>query len=246
MSDKQWVIITGALGGVGKDICQHFYKTYNLVLIDYKRDETFLEELHNVSENCIEYYSVDLSNENEVLSFCSEMKNKDIKLKALVLNAGVMEVATSSNTSIEMWNRTFNVNVTSNFIISKELAPLLAKQGVGHIVAIGSVLGEVAGYDLLAYSTSKAALSHLCKNLALEMMDHNIYVNCIAPGFIKTDLYNKAMSTPGKSKNWLHVLGGLPNKLVLKKDIVLLIEYLINQQSVNGQTIVIDNGYSIR
>ncbi len=111
---------------------------------------------------------------------------------------------------------------------------------------VGSVLGSVAAYDLMAYSTSKAALQHLAQNLALELLPRGISVNCICPGFMNTPMYQTAIRNSSLNTNWYHLLEGIPQKVVVIQEVVQAIDYMIRQKGMTGQAMIIDGGYSIR
>ncbi|WP_242861540.1 SDR family NAD(P)-dependent oxidoreductase [Cellulosilyticum ruminicola] len=175
-----------------------------------------------------------------------EVTNKYKSINGMILAAGILEVKNFKNTTLEDWNRTLEINLTANYMICKALVDNIIACGGGHIIFIGSVMSKVAGYDLLTYSVSKAGVAHLAANLALDLLNEEIYVNCICPGFMNTEMYQKVNQAPEKNINWIHTLAGLKNKFVRIEDIVNLIYFLINQQSINGQAIIVDNGYSIR
>ncbi|MHB1391652.1 MAG: SDR family NAD(P)-dependent oxidoreductase [Clostridia bacterium] len=200
MKPDEYLLITGASGGLGEEICRHFYKSYGLILLDKKNQPDFVSKLINDGGE-IEYFSIDLQDEHEVMGIRKDIQNRHKYLKGLVLAAAVMNMSSFKELTLNKWRETLEVNLTANFIICKELAPILTHQKGGHIITIGSVLGKVAGYDMVAYSTSKAALIHFTRNLALELIESNVYVNCICPGFMKTEMFNAVMTNVNKNKN---------------------------------------------
>lgn len=242
---KQALLITGAAGGLGEELCRKFYKEYMLILLDKKAQPKFIDDLLK-DRGQIEYFSVDLNSKNKIKEIKNYLLSKEIYIKGLILAAGIMCFKSFHDITLEDWQETIDINLTSNFLICKEFVPILIQQRFGYIVIIGSVLGKVASYDLFAYNISKAALIHFTKNLALELLEYNILVNCICPGFMQSGMYKNVVQKNAKSKNWFYLFGGLPKKVVSKKDVCKLVDYLINQDSMTGEEIILDGGYSIR
>ncbi len=246
MNCDEYIILTGAFGALGKEICQRLIKKYNLILIDKVIDTEFLEKLHTSSTGKIKSVEIDFLNINEMSRLSNFLSLENLRISGLICVAGVMKKGTLEETSLEDWNNTLMVNLTSNFIICKLIIPLFKSQNYGNIVFISSVLGKVAVYDLLSYSVSKAALIHFSKNLALELQEFNIIVNCICPGFIKSNLYKDLLNNKNLNKNWFHLFGGIKNKTIEIEDVSKTVEFLLGQKSITGEEIIVDGGYSIR
>ncbi len=246
MNYQKTLMITGAFGSLGEEICRKFYKEYKLLLIDKKAPPEFVDDLNNDGGD-IKIITADLVDPNSIKSIGKYISNRDCIIQGVILAAGTICFKSFHNITVEEWKETIEVNLTSNFLICKEVVPFLTKQGFGHIVLIGSVLGKVACYDLFAYSVSKAALIHFTKNLALDLLDYNVNVNCICPGFMESEMFQNVLKSETLNrKNWFHLLGGLPKRTIQKRDISELIDYLLNQEAMTGEEIILDGGYSIR
>lgn len=246
LTNKKTLLITGAFGRLGEEICRRFYREYQLTLIDCKKPPTFVDELMNDGGD-IDIISVDLTDQNSVHRISKHILDKKCILQGAILASGMICLKSFHNITYEEWKDTFEVNLNANFLVCKELVPILMEQKHGHIVLIGSVLGKVACYDLFSYSVSKAALIHFTKNLALDLLDYNINVNCICPGFIESDMFQSVMESKTLNRNkWFHLLGGLPKRTIGMNDITELINFLINQEAMTGEEIIMDGGYSIR
>ena len=120
---------------------------------------------------------------------CSDIfKNK---IDVLINNAGV----TNDNLTIRMklneWNRVINLNLTSTFLISKNVIKKMLKNKNGKIINITSVVGHTGNIGQANYAASKAGLIGMSKSLALEYGKKNIKINCISPGFIKSEMTEK-------------------------------------------------------
>lgn len=246
MKNEEYIILTGACGELGKEICEKLVKTYNLFLIDKVINTEFIRELQTISSKKVITLEIDFMDSNEFYRLDEYLNRNSFLVKGLVSVAGIMKKGTLEETSLEDWNNSILINLTSNFILCKVVIPFLKKQKYGNLIFVSSVLGKVAVYDLLSYSVSKAALIHFSKNLALELQEFNIFVNCICPGFMKTNLYREFSSQKELNKNWFHLFGGMKNKTIKMVDVSKTVEFLLSQSSITGEEIIIDGGYSIR
>lgn len=118
------------------------------------------------------------------------------RLDIMFNNAGVAEVASLEETSLESWNRVLAVTLTSTFLGMKYCLPIMRKQGKGAIVNTASVSGTKGDYGLSSYNAAKAGVINLTRAAALENARHNIRVNCVCPGGINT----RAVQMLGKDK----------------------------------------------
>lgn len=138
----------------------------------------------------------------------------------------------------------FNVNFFSIIHILKFFLPKLKKKkNLNKIIFVSSLYADYGRETRLPYSTSKAALKSLCKNLSLEFGKNNINFNCIAPGFVNTKLTRKNLSQMKINK----IIKKTPIKRLVKKiEIANTIKFLLSEESngINGQHIVVDGGIS--
>lgn len=241
LTERECVVVTGAAGSLGEHICAELKDRYFLILID-KKLSGFIQELEQ--ENRAIFFNINICDYAQISNLQSKLK--EFNIRGLIFAAGILESRSFKDSSLEDWESMMQVNLTANYVLSRQLYPVLKGKDGGHIIFISSVLSKVAGYDMMAYGVSKAGLNHLARNLALELMDDNIYVNCICPGFIDTSMLKKVKQGSDYNMKWIYMLGGLKNYCIRMEDIAGLISFLINQQSITGETIVIDNGYSIR
>ena len=134
----------------------------------------------------------DILEHNSIEKFvdeCSDIFQN--KIDVLINNAGV----TNDNLTIRMklneWNRVINLNLTSTFIISKNVIKKMLKNKNGKIINVTSVVGHTGNIGQANYAASKAGLIGMSKSLALEYGKKNIKINCISPGFIKSEMTDK-------------------------------------------------------
>jgi meso-butanediol dehydrogenase / (S,S)-butanediol dehydrogenase / diacetyl reductase len=103
-------------------------------------------------------------------------------------NAGIMEVATAPETSLEMWRRTIDTNLSGNFYLAKYGIPALIKFGGKSIILTASELGTVGARELVAYCASKGGIVNMVRALAIDCAQYGIRVNCLAPGPVDTPM----------------------------------------------------------
>ena len=184
------VILTGATGGIGSEILNKLIKC-NANVIATGTNEEKLNKLKKNFPNII-IKKFDISNHNLIESFIDEC-NKDFnnKIDVLINNAGI----TKDNLSIRMkddeWNKVIEINLTSTFLMTKNTIKKMLKNKNGKIINITSVVAHTGNLGQSNYAASKAGIVGMSKSLAIEYGKKNIKINCISPGFIKSDMTDK-------------------------------------------------------
>jgi len=146
----------------------------------------------------------------------------------------------------EVWDKIFDVNVKSAFLLTKEVAPHLISRGGGSIVYVSSIAGVNPIPMLGAYSVSKTALLGLTKVVAMDLAENNIRVNCIAPGIVKTKFASALTENESLSD---HLLQGIPIKRFGRpEEIGSIISFLCSPASsfITGEVIVASGGMTSR
>ena len=184
------IILTGATGGIGDSILEKLVTAEANVLATGTNEEK-LNSIKN-KYHSVKVEKFDISNHKEIENFINKVNDKfENKIDVLINNAGV----TSDNLSIRMkdeeWNKVIDINLTSTFLLSKNVIKKMLKNKKGKIINITSVVGHTGNIGQANYSASKAGLVAMSKSLALEYGKKNININCISPGFITTDMTNK-------------------------------------------------------
>ena len=184
------IILTGATGGIGSEILNKLVKC-NANVIATGTNEEKLNKLKKNFPNII-IKKFDISNHSLIESFIDEC-NKDFnnKIDVLINNAGI----TKDNLSIRMkddeWNKVIEINLTSTFLMSKNTIKKMLKNKNGKIINITSVVAHTGNLGQSNYAASKAGIVGMSKSLAIEYGKKNIKINCISPGFIKSDMTDK-------------------------------------------------------
>ena len=191
MEDKKVALITGGTRGIGKAIAIKFAKNgYNLVL-NYVSDRTNLEELENeFKEYNIEvlFIKTDVSNFEDCENMAKQAIAKFGKIDVLVNNAGITKDSLLLRMTPEDFEKVININLKGTFNVTKSIVPYMMKKRTGKIVNISSVVGVSGNAGQCNYAASKAGIIGFTKSIAKELASRNILANCVAPGFIDTDM----------------------------------------------------------
>ena len=237
--DGKKALITGASGGIGKEIAK--------VLIEHNAEVCIsgrnLEELNalkkSLGEKCY-VVACDLSKKDEITELIKKTDDYLGHIDILINNAGITKDNIFLRMSENEWEDVLNINLNSTFSILKLITKGMVKRKYGRIINISSVVGVTGGAGQVNYSASKAGLIGLTKSLSQEIATRNITVNCIAPGFIETPMTEKL---DDKRKD--AVINSIPmNRIGTPKDLSSAVIFLASQESsyITGQTLHINGG----
>lgn len=183
-------LITGASKGIGRSIAEAFARE-GAKIIATGRDENELNRLMlDLVQNDFDhsYYVMDITKYENVKRVFKELKQKKIGLDILVNNAGIMRDGMMNLFSEEIYHANFDTNVKGTIFTTKEALNLLIRKRNGCIINIGSIIGVKGNKGQAVYSASKSALIGLTSSISKELAPLGVRVNCIAPGFINTNL----------------------------------------------------------
>lgn len=183
-------IITGASRGIGREIAIKLSMhddIKNFILV--ARNEEGLKETKSLmnQEKNIQIYSMDLTNLKTIQNIIENIGEKYGNIDILINNAGYANPKSLLETSVENWEKTFKVNVTSMFIFVRECVRYMKNKG-GKIVNVASTAGISSRPGWIAYSSSKAAVVSMSNTLSDELREYGIKVYCISPGRCATEL----------------------------------------------------------
>jgi len=184
------ILLTGATGAIGGSILDKLYVAGANIIATGTNQEK-LDKIKTKYENVI-IKKFDISNHDEIEKFVDECNEKlNNKIDILINNAGI----TNDNLTIRMkkneWDNVINLNLTSSFLITKFVIKKMLKNKNGKIINITSVVGHTGNVGQANYAASKAGLIGMSKSLAQEYGKKNITVNCVSPGFIKSEMTDK-------------------------------------------------------
>ena len=233
------VVLTGATGGIGNSILEKLVDAEANVFATGTNEEKL-----NLIRNKHKYVKVekfDISKHDEIENFVNKVsENFENKIDVLINNAGV----TSDNLSIRMkeeeWKKVIDINLTSTFLLSKNVIKKMLKNKKGKIINITSVVGHTGNIGQANYTASKAGLVAMSKSFALEYGKKNININCVSPGFIKTEMTDKI------DQNYKEILKSrIPlDRFGEPKEVANTVLFLCSNLSdyITGETIHVNGG----
>ena len=185
-------MITGAARGIGKAIAIKYASEGADIAFTYiSTNEPIVAELVTELEGFgikIRAYQADASNFALAQSLVEEIHKEFGHIDILVNNAGITRDGLMMRMTEEQWDKVVSTNLKSAFNYTRACTPIMAKQRSGNLIYLSSVVGEAGNAGQCNYSASKAGLIGLAKSIAKEMGPRGIRANCIAPGFITTDM----------------------------------------------------------
>lgn len=191
MEEKKVALITGGTRGIGKAIAIKFAKNgYNLVL-NYVSDRTNLEDLENEFKKYnveILFIKTDVSKFEDCENMAKQAIEKFGKINILVNNAGITKDCLLLRMTSKDFEKVIDINLKGTFNVTKSIVPYMMKKRTGKIVNISSVVGVSGNAGQCNYAASKAGIIGFTKSIAKELASRNILANCVAPGFIDTDM----------------------------------------------------------
>ncbi len=235
MSDRQLALVTGAAHRLGKAFALTLARNGYDILLHYHsaNDEARQTqmEIESVGSRVI-LAQADLTDPAQISFLLSEVES----LSVLVNSAAFMPSGNTESLSIENWDTSLDLNLRAPFLLAQESAKRMA--GGGLIVNITDVGAQKAWSRYPSYTVSKAALESLTKILARALAP-NIRVNAIAPGFVlQSDIVS--------AEEWERLINRVPLKRPARsEEIASALEFLLKNEYITGQTIVVDGGYSL-
>ena len=232
------VLITGATGGIGNSLVDKFYNLGSSIIATGTNDEK-LNNLKNKYPNIfIEKFKLD---EHEKIENFIEITNTKLGgLDVLINNAGITLDNLSIRLSEENWKKVIDINLTSTFLMCKFAIKKMLKNKSGKIINITSIVGHTGNLGQANYAASKAGIVAFSKSLAIEYAKKNININCVSPGFIKTEMTDKINDEFKKM-----LISKIPSgDLGTGEDVSNCVAFLASDMSnyINGETIHVNGG----
>lgn len=240
--NKKTAFITGGSRGIGAATSHIFAKNNCNVIINYVNDDKTAEELKNelISKYNVEVLLLkgDISNEDQVKDMVKQAKDKFGSIDYLINNAGIAIDTTLEDKTVDNFRKILDVNLIGTFLMSKYVGQEMMSQGFGSIVNISSTNGIDSYYPYsMDYDASKAGVINLTHNFATAYAP-NIRVNCVAPGWTKTDAINE-MDKELIENECNHILLG---RFAESSEIAEAIYFIANATYLNDSILKIDGG----
>ncbi|MCE2518974.1 MAG: SDR family oxidoreductase [Alphaproteobacteria bacterium] len=240
------VIVTGARSGIGFATTQRFAADGATVIMADVRDAS--EEAAQLAEagNDVRFVRTDVSREAEVQALIDGVVSRNGEVDILVNNAGIVLARTVPDTTLEEWDRLLDVNLKGAFLCCRAVIPLMRQRRRGVIVNVASEQGLVGAATNAAYTATKGGIIQLTKSMAIDHGQDGIRINCVAPGPVKTPLFDTFVEGVEDPQAELR---GFLDATILKRlgrpeEIANVIAFLASDESsyMTGSVVVVDGG----
>ena len=232
------ILITGASGGIGRELVKKFVSLGGNVVGSGTKTEK-LDLIKKKYPN-IKVKRFDISEHSRIEDFIDNVSLELGGLDILINNAGTNVDNLSLRMKEEEWKKVIDINLTSTFLLTKYAIKKMLKNKFGRVVNITSVVGHTGNLGQSNYAASKSGIIGMSKSLAIEYARKNITVNCVSPGFIVSDM---TMNIAEKVKAFL--TSKIPmGKLGTGEDVSNCVAFLSSEQAsyVTGETIHVNGG----
>jgi len=250
-------LITGSTSGIGLGIARGLADAGMNIVMNGFGDASEVEANRKAIEDkgvkCI-YNGADMTKSNEIEMLINEAAETFGTIDILINNAGIQFVSPIEDFPPAKWEAIIGINLSSAFYTSHHTVPLMKKAGWGRIINIASAHGLVASPYKSAYVAAKHGIVGLTKTLGLELAEHNITVNAICPGYVKTPLVDGQIADTAKSRgmskedviNDVILDAQWTKKFVKIEDIAALVLFLASDaaENITGSTQSIDGGWT--
>lgn len=242
--ENKVVLVTGGSRGIGAACVEMFARSKANVAFTYKSNKKAADEL---SKKVQSYgnawaFQVDMESESDINSKIEKIVNDFGKIDILVNNAGIWKYGASDKMSLEEWNETIRINLTGTFLVTRAVIPSMKQNLFGRIIHISSTAGQRGEAFHSHYAASKGAIISFTKSLASELGEYNITTNCVAPGWVITDMSSDVFADEEYKKS---VEKGIPvGRIATAKDIAGPVLFLASDlaRHINGEILNVNGG----
>jgi len=250
------IVVTGAARGIGAAITKKLLQQgYQVIGIDRQENPEQWEITQKIESSEISRwhgFQQDITDQETTAKLIKDILNK-YSVTGLVNAAGVLIMRSMLEAKTEDWQTLFAVNVMAPIAISQQLAKHFCEKKQGSIVTISSNSSRMPRIQLGMYATSKAALSHYCRNLALEIAPHQVRLNIVSPGSTLTQMQQQLWTDNSPPPAVIdgdlsQYRTGIPlRKLAQPEDIANTVSFLLSDQAaqITMQEIVVDGGATL-
>ena len=237
-------IVTGASRGIGKSITKKLISSgCKVAMISRNIDDLELIK-NNLNSDSILCFQADIKNTKQIEEIVRLVYKHWGEINILINNAGITKDKIILRLSEEDWQEVIDVNLKGCYNTIKAVSKYMIKNKNGKIINISSVIGQIGNSGQSNYAASKSGIEGITRALAVELGSRNININCIAPGYIETNMTNQL-----DEKVLNNMKQNIPlNKLGSVEDISNLVCYLASDLSlyITGQVINVDGGMTIK
>ena len=245
--ENEVAVVTGASGGLGRELVKILYDAgASLVLVDnnIKNLQLLSNEIDPLGQRVLTL-QCDVTKAHDILSVIEKTNNHFKRIDVLVNCAGVLgSDSLLFDVTTDDWDQVFDVNLKGSWLAATHISQYMATHHIeGRIINISSSLGLRSQLKRIPYASSKAAVEHLTRNLAMELVKYKIRVNCLAPGWMNTPMVEKILSGPdGKKWRAAIPMGRAADPLELAGPLILLASKASSYMT--GTILRVDGGYA--
>ncbi len=232
------ILITGATGGIGNSLVEKFNNLGCSIFATGTNEEKLDKLKKNFPKIIVERFKLD--EHKNIENFIEKSYEKLNGLDILVNNAGITLDNLSIRLTEENWKKVLDINLTSTFLMCKYSIKKMLKNKYGKIINITSIVGHTGNLGQANYAASKAGIVAFSKSLAIEYAKKKININCVSPGFIKTDMTDKINEEYKKLLISKIPAGELGNGEDVSNCVAFLASDMANY--INGETIHVNGG----
>lgn len=228
-------VVTGGVRGIGKAIAEELRDRGAAVIVTGTTEGT------EPPRGCA-FEAVDFLDAEGLSAFAQKLGEK-IRPDIFINNAGINKISPFAEIEEADFDAIQAINVRAPLILTKAVLPVMRERAWGRIIGITSIFGSVTKEFRAPYSTSKFGLDGMMAALAAEVARDNILVNCVGPGFIKTDLTRRVLGEKGMAEMAARVPMG---RFGEPEEIAAFVAWLVSPMNtyVSGQNLLIDGGFS--
>lgn len=241
-------LVTGATNGIGRATAVRLAAEGALVVVNQRPTgdpSATLQEIHDVGGSAFSIVA-DMRDPQQVLAMVDGVVERAGRLDYVVSNAAVNPHKKWDETTLEDWDLICDTNLRGTWLVCTEAARRMIAAGHGGaIVCVSSISATVAGPDQTAYCATKAGISMLSKALASVLGDHDIRVNCVEPGAIRTNMSSRMDSKPDTMRYYLDRIA--LHRIGQPSEMAGVISFLLSDDAsyVTGATVVADGAFVV-
>lgn len=239
-------IVTGAGRGIGASIARRLADDGAEVLVVGRGHDSLHGTVSSIEQNGGKAWALqgDISSSADVDTIVGQAMSRWGRVDILVNNAGVFDEPPFLEVSEDVFRETFDINVIGTFLLSQRVSKEMVQAGRGSIVHISSIDALGADGPVTAYTATKAAVASMARTMTMELTPLGVRVNCVAPGFVNTDMVHKT-STPEVLDHMLNDFRRVPlRRLVEPEEIAASVSFLASDHAsaISGINLVVDGG----
>lgn len=242
--DGKTALVTGSNQGIGQAYAKALAEAgADIIGVSYQSDFTETEKIIKSAGGNFNSYVADFSDRKSLYDFINSVKSDFNKIDILVNNAGMILRKPISEHPDEYWDKVIDVNLSAQFILTREFGKDMAERGYGKIVFIASLLSFQGGITVPGYAASKGGVKQLTMAFANEWASKGVTVNAIAPGYIATENTKALREDEVRNKS---ILNRIPaGRWGTPDDLMGTIVFLCSDASnyLNGSVVTVDGGW---